>query len=94
MSDDEISEQIGKLRTMAASKHTLSAEMAQTALNIIEPLQADRDRLKNEVPRHLKHEHTCGSCGALRDCYWLGCYYNALADCDPGYGCRTPKVAK
>lgn len=38
-----------------------------------------------------KHEHQCGTCGQYRECYHVGCFYNQLADCDPGTGCRTPK---
>ncbi len=45
--------------------------------------------LVTEMLRGRRHIHECGSCGQKRECWDIACFYNGLADCDPGYGCRS-----
>ena len=57
--------------------------------------QAIVDYLCNTTfPKSQVHIHECGTCGQLRECHHAQCFYNVLADCDPGHGHKTPARAE
>lgn len=71
------------------------AESGQVAEDTRAELEA-RQAVVSYIVRHFlpvsnKHVHDCGSCGQRRECYHAACYFNGLADCDPGTGCRTKR---
>jgi len=68
----------------------LSRDISADLRRIAARLEADEHYRRNSLALVAKHVHECGSCGRLRECYHQQCRFNALADCDPGFGCHGP----